>query len=83
MTQHIKYPQDMSLALEIAKRAGFKSAVLTGARTPNPYGGDEVIDISVRGTVVATDFNTMMKEILAYGPQAGGNDPASQEDDAG
>jgi hypothetical protein len=84
MTQHIKYPHDMELALNLAKKAGLKSAVITGARTPNPYGGDEVVDISVRGMVIATDFQSVMKEILGYGPEeTGGNDIPDQENDAG
>lgn len=84
MTQHIRYPQDMSLALKLAKRAGLKTAVLTGCRTPNPYGGDEVIDISVRGMVMATDFQSVMKEIIKYAdPEAGGNDSPGEANDAG
>jgi hypothetical protein len=68
MSQHIAYPQDMMTALEMARKTGLKSAVLTGMRTPNPYGGDEVIDISVRGMVEATDFNAMMRRIIEHGP---------------
>lgn len=83
MTQHIMYPKDMSLALEVAKRAGLKTAVITGCRTPNPYGGDEVIDISVRGMVMATDFQSVMKEIIGYAdPPTGGNDSPSEANDA-
>lgn len=71
MTQHIAYVNDMTLALEMGKRAGLKSATFTGCRTPNPYGGDEVVDISVRGHVNATDFNAEIKRIL----EAGNVDP--------
>lgn len=83
MTQHIKYPHDMELALNLAKKAGLKSAVITGFRTPNPYGGDEVIDISVRGMVIATDFQAEMKAIIGYAdPETGGNDSPGQANDA-
>jgi hypothetical protein len=70
ITQHIAYPSDMMKALQLAKDCGFKSAVLTGMRTPNPYGGDEVVDISVRGMLEATDFQSEMKKILKAGPNA-------------
>lgn len=69
ITQHIKYGEDMRLALYIAKRAGLKSGTLTGMRTPSPYGDDEVIDISIRGFVNAVNFNEEMKRILRAGPQ--------------
>src|SRR5713226_9108420 len=49
LTQHIAYPGDMQLALNLARQVGLKSCVLTGMHTPNPYGGDEVVDISIRG----------------------------------
>jgi hypothetical protein len=68
MTQHIAYPGDMLLALEVARKAHLKSAVLTGMRQPNPYGGDEVIDISVKGMAEAIDFQSEMKRILQHGP---------------
>lgn len=67
MTQHIQYPKDMYIALELAKKSNLSSCVLTGMRTPNPYGGDEVVDISVRGHVEALDFQQEMKRILLYG----------------
>jgi hypothetical protein len=70
LTQHIAYPGDMMKALKLAKDCGFSSAVLTGMRTPNPYGGDEVVDISVRGMLEATDFQSEMKKILQAGPDA-------------
>lgn len=71
ITQHIAYPGDMQIALTAARRAGFKSCVLTGGRTPNPYGGDEVVDISIRGMLEATDFQKEMNKILKAGPGAG------------
>lgn len=68
MTQHIAYPHDMKTALEMARKTGLKSAVLTGMRQPNPNGGDEVIDISVRGMAEAIDFNAAMRSIIEHGP---------------
>lgn len=68
MTQHIKYPRDMRRALEMARRTGLASCVLTGMRTPNPYGGDEVVDISIRGHMEALDFQAEMKRIMRAGP---------------
>ena len=70
MTQHIKYPDDMWLALHLARASGMKSGTLTGMRTPNPSGGPEVIDISVRGLVEPADFNSVIRDILKAGPGA-------------
>jgi hypothetical protein len=69
LTQHILYGQDMHVALKAAKRAGFKSCTLAGGRTPSPLpGGDEVVDISIRGFVKATDYRGEVKRILESGP---------------
>ena len=68
MTQHIMYPADMAVALNVAKSQGIKSGTLTGMRTPNPAGGPEVIDISIRGLADAVDFNSVIKDILSAGP---------------
>lgn len=69
LTQHILYGQDMQIALTAAKRAGFKSCTMSGGRTPSPLpGGDEVVDISIRGLMEATDFNAEMIRILQTGP---------------
>jgi len=70
-SQHPSYPRDAGAALVLAKLAGLKSATLCGARTPNPYGGDEIVDISVRGTPVYQDFLSEMQEIIRQGPDAG------------
>jgi hypothetical protein len=67
MTQHLRYPEDMLIALEAAKKAGFKSCALVGFRTPNPYGDDEVAEITVRGMVVATDFQAEVMRIIKSG----------------
>lgn len=62
--EHPEYQHDANIALEMAKRAGLKSATLTGMRAPNPYGGDEVVDISIRGMAKAPDFQAAMSEII-------------------
>lgn len=68
VTHHIKYPGDMLAALKLAKNAGLASCVLTGARTPNPSGGDEVIDISVRGLTQSPNYADEIKRIIRMGP---------------
>ena len=67
VSQHASYPRDATLALTVAKLAGLRSATLSGMRTPNPYGGDEIVDISVRGTPLYKDFLLEMREIIASG----------------
>jgi hypothetical protein len=64
LSSHIMYPFDAELALILAKKAGLKSATLAGSRTPNPYGPDEVCDISIHGFVNATDFISTMTAIV-------------------
>ena len=51
-----------------SRKGAVYAAVLTGMRQPNPYGGDEVIDISVKGMAEAIDFQSEMKRILQHGP---------------
>lgn len=67
-TQHLGYPADMLLALRIAKAAGFRTCVCTGFRTPNPYGGDETAEITVRGTAMPVDYIEMTRRLIAEGP---------------
>lgn len=67
-SQHPSYPRDAQAALDLARAVGLKSGMLSGGRTPNPYGGDEIVDISVRGTPVYKDFLSEMREIIAQGP---------------
>jgi len=67
---HPSYPRDAATALTLAKQCGLRSATLSGCRTPNPYGGDEIVDISVRGTPVYNDFLLEMREVIAAGPGA-------------
>lgn len=68
LTQHLEYPADMELALNVAKKARLSSAVLTGGRTPNPYGDDEVVDISIRGMAKAVSFDAAMLRNIHAGP---------------
>ena len=76
LTQHLTYAEDMILALDVAKKARFKSATLTGFRTPNPYGGDEVAEITVRGFTESRDLNEQMLGIIKMGPHATGAIPS-------
>lgn len=43
------YAQDLGIALIAAMKAGLVSATLAGGRTPSPYGGPDVVTISVHG----------------------------------
>jgi len=61
---HVAYPFDAQLALIAAKEAGLASATLAGARTPNPYGGDEVVDIAVHGFAEHKDLAEFMKAVV-------------------
>lgn len=65
---HPSYPRDATNALAVAKLCGLRSATLSGGRTPNPYGGDEIVDVSIRGTPIYIDFLSEMREIIATGP---------------
>jgi hypothetical protein len=67
-SQHPGYVRDAMAALALAKAVGLRSATLSGGRTPNPYGGDEIADISIRGTPIYKDFLLEMREIIASGP---------------
>lgn len=70
-SQHPSYPRDATYALTIAKLLGLRSATLSGGRTPNPYGGDEIVDVNVRGTPIYQDFIAEMTEIIRHGPGPG------------
>jgi hypothetical protein len=65
---HPSYARDAVYALTIAKTIGLKSATLSGSRTPNPYGGDEIVVVSIMGTPIYNDFIQEMKEIIRAGP---------------
>lgn len=69
--QHAAYVRDANEALAVAKAIGLKSATLSGARTPNPYGGDEVVHISISGFPTHSDFLSEMRGIIASGPDKG------------
>lgn len=70
-SQHPAYPRDAVFAATTAKAIGLKSATLSGGRTPNPYGGDEIVDVSIRGTPIYNDFLQEMREIVTRGPGEG------------
>jgi hypothetical protein len=67
-SDHPAYPRDAQLALDMAKTAGLKSAMLSGGRTPSPYGEDEIVLISVSGSPSNNDFLSEMRSIIASGP---------------
>ncbi len=67
VSQHPGYALDMNLALELARKAGFESANLSGCRTPNPYGTNEVTDISVRGMTTAKDYTAEILKSIGKG----------------
>lgn len=67
-SQHPSYPRDADEALVMAKLLGLKSATLCGGRTPNPYTGEDIVDVSVRGTPSNSDFLSEMKAIIESGP---------------
>lgn len=70
LTQHPQYPGDMQIALDAARKAGLASVSLAGGRTPNPYGDDETVNISIMGMGTALDFDTAVKRNIAAGPDA-------------
>lgn len=67
-SQHPLYVQDMERAFELARNTGLASAVITGGRTPSPYGDDEVVDISIRGTMTAEDYQAAIRRFIEAGP---------------
>lgn len=69
-SQHPDYISDLGYAFALAKNLGLASATLTGFRTPNPAGGPEVIDVSVRGFADASDFIAEIHKIIEAGPDA-------------
>lgn len=66
ITQHLAYAADMNLALKAAKAMDLNSCTLAGGRTPNPYGEDETVVITITGFSKARDFVTMMKDIVSH-----------------
>jgi len=75
-SQHPEYLHDFAKAFALAKELNLASAVLTGMRTPNPFGEDEVVDVSIRGFAYAEDFQGEMRRIILSGP-----DPGNTADD--
>lgn len=74
-----RYPEMMNAGVMTAVHLGMASAVITVMATPNPYGDDEVVDISVRGMMSGVSFQDAMKKIIAAGPQAAEADPPDAE----
>jgi hypothetical protein len=68
--EHPAYLDDLAGAFELACKLGLASATITGMRAPNPYGDDEVVDVSVRGMMKAADFQEAMLRIIRAGPDA-------------
>lgn len=65
---HPRYPEMMNAGVLTAVKLGMRSAVITVISTPNPYGDDEVVDVSVRGMMKATSFQEAMKRNIKAGP---------------
>lgn len=80
--EHPKYPEDMKIALICARLLRMGSVTLTGMRAPNPYGGDEVIDVSIRGFPAPGDFVNEMRRIIFSGPQPAEAVPPDNEQQA-
>lgn len=66
--EHPAYPNDIREALALARKLGLKSGAITGVRVINPYGDNEVVDVSVRGMVIQTDFIAAVKRDITAGP---------------
>jgi hypothetical protein len=76
---NVHYPTDIAVALNAARSMGMSSCTLVAARTPNPYGDDEVVALSVLGMGRALDFNEAMKRNVAAGPDVPGAVPSDEE----
>lgn len=66
--EHEGYPYDADLALEVARKIGLNSATLSGGRTPIPGSEDEVVVITITGTVKDYDFLAAMRRAIVSGP---------------
>lgn len=66
--ENAKYPDDIRLALALARNLGLKSGAITGMRAPNPYNTDEVVDVSVRGRMQSNDFVSAVRDDIKAGP---------------
>lgn len=62
------YPHDIHLALKMARDLGIKSGAITGFRMTNPYNDDEVVDVSVRGRMLSSDFVGDTRRDISAGP---------------
>lgn len=66
--ENAKYPEDIRLALKLARDIGIKSGAITGMRIASPYNDDEVVDVSVRGRMLSTDFVSSVRDDIKAGP---------------
>ena len=66
--ENINYATDIHEAINLAMRCGLASCTISVARTPTPGSDDEVVDISVRGLMRATNFNEAIRNIIKAGP---------------
>jgi len=66
--EHPEYPNDIREALRMARFLGIKSGAITGMRAINPYQDNEVVDVSVRGMIVKTDFVQSVVRDIQAGP---------------
>ena len=61
---HPLYPGDAQIALALARLSELKSWSLSGGRTSNPYGGDDIVDISIHGFTRQRDYVATMKHVV-------------------
>lgn len=73
--EHPSFPEDMFLALDMARALNLRSCVLSGMRHDTPYGNDELVDVSVKGFMADGDFTGSMKRVIESGPQPAEADP--------
>lgn len=65
---HEAYPRDADLMLEVARKLGLHSVTIGGGRTPVPYADDEIVSLTLTGTVNSNDFRRVMLDIIRLGP---------------
>lgn len=86
MRAHLKYPDDMQLALNMAREIPLKSFTCTGGRTENPYTHEEMITIAVMGSPDTDRINEVIRASILKGPddvaQARRDNPVFHEDDS-
>lgn len=65
---NISAVEDAYAAVALAKARGLASVVVSGGRTPMPGSVDEIVDISLRGTVVAQNLRSAVADAIRKGP---------------